>query len=917
LFRLQPYAAQAAANGFRYRKRVVFANRAPRELSRYAVELTEEWDHAAEVTATRSDSTGKDVRVFVDGVEVDRWDGEHANNDWNSTATKIWINGNWQAARTVTVATAMTATSPLNGEEQEVDGIAGMPESGRVLIGDELIHYQGVTPRNANGKAALQNVIRGYHGTTAATHSVADVGYVEEHEIWVYYGWTGAPTYTERTDTKPLLDLSLSTLTNIVHSWTQFSDSRYPARSMGWTRRLVTRDDQSDRIVAADGAPLAAMGLAYYANGAQAGKPAFNQWSRAIPCGVDDASNALSYVATQDSDMAHQVVAADADGNETRLTTKVGTLSSAAVNITPTANLYAVRFWSFNPKLWSYATTSTTFNGATLTGATADNAQRITVGDEPIIVSSVLAKVTDDSSSRTLTCRIHPDQSTGPSSSVIATSATAATGGAGTEETLEFVFSTPPTLAAGSTYWVAFSSAAGSPIVRAVHPAHGSSATYISGTLASPAVLDLAITVQGYRGAVAQTLDRLDTNGTPTDGHSSSIESVTVTMDSALIPYVAFLAREDAAYLDGTLRNVTTGQSLRLRTPLSPLAKLEVDVAARAVRNLAECPYALTLSGNEITDLVRLAATSGDGRTVPDGSVGIWPAATNIVTNGGFETNDTGWSGAGGAPPTQTRTAATDLFGSYVLRVDCNGSANQGVMWNNPPSGATGTVVPGTTYTAALDVIRRSGSGTIQLRIAWFTAGGALISTSDGSEFAIPATRTRVTLTATAPALAERAAVIFNRASGATGTVTFDLDGVQLEASPVATPYVETNGGTATRAAARVRLPVHDLFSEEQGWVAVRLRAGFASASGTGDNVHLFELGNTPSVNDLLLLDGTGNFNWRMRRGTTAAGVTSATQAGSFTRGGSETVIGSWTATALAISADGAAATSAAQSAIP
>ena len=46
-----------------------------------------------------------------------------------------------------------------------------------------------------------------------------------------------------------------------------------------------------------------------------------------------------------------------------------------------------------------------------------------------------------------------------------------------------------------------------------------------------------------------------------------------------------------------------------------------------------------------------------------DGSTGIWPAATNLCTNGGFETNTTGWAAAVGTE-TLTRQSTTCKFGS-------------------------------------------------------------------------------------------------------------------------------------------------------------------------------------------------------------------------------------------------------------
>ena len=59
----------------------------------------------------------------------------------------------------------------------------------------------------------------------------------------------------------------------------------------------------------------------------------------------------------------------------------------------------------------------------------------------------------------------------------------------------------------------------------------------------------------------------------------------------------------------------------------------------------------LTFSGGVQVDtptgvtatVARQTNTQGDRLAVP-GEYGVWPAATNLIANGGFETNTTGWS---------------------------------------------------------------------------------------------------------------------------------------------------------------------------------------------------------------------------------------------------------------------------------
>ena len=55
------------------------------------------------------------------------------------------------------------------------------------------------------------------------------------------------------------------------------------------------------------------------------------------------------------------------------------------------------------------------------------------------------------------------------------------------------------------------------------------------------------------------------------------------------------------------------------------------------------------------------------------------------------------------------------------------------------------------------------------------------------------------------------------------------IDGMQVEIQKVSTPYVETDGGTASRSDARIRADVSGLFTATQGWAAFRFRMGYAN----------------------------------------------------------------------------------------
>lgn len=296
----------------------------------------------------------------------------------------------------------------------------------------------------------------------------------------------------------------------------------------------------------------------------------------------------------------------------------------------------------------------------------------------------------------------------------------------------------------------------------------------------------------------------------------------------------------------------------------------------------------VTLSGNEIRDTTRALNTQGDGVTAPDSSMGIWEATTNLVTNGGFETNTTGWSAVIGAE-TLTRVTSHNKFGSAALQVDVLGLASlEGVK-------VSATVASGSVYTFSAWL---SGSGTVTLNFLGSTSSAITLTT----------TPTRYTLTATAGSSGALNATII---TNSTQTTTFYVDGVQVELKPIATPYVETDGGTASRLAARVRAP--SSLNATQGWFAIRFRAGFSNTNTTAQRMASWADDGNNRIE--LLYDNSGLF--RMFRQLGGAGNSANSGSQTFVTGDSLTVIGAWTATLLKVSPGGAAFISAANTSIP
>lgn len=294
---------------------------------------------------------------------------------------------------------------------------------------------------------------------------------------------------------------------------------------------------------------------------------------------------------------------------------------------------------------------------------------------------------------------------------------------------------------------------------------------------------------------------------------------------------------------------------------------------------------------NLIDDDTRAAGTQGDGRA-QESSVGIWQAATNLETNGGFETNTTGWTTGG--TNTIARSTTQKLFGADSLKATYADSTSLAIH-------------AGITFTAARYVASRWvwiptawDGGQIQITVANLTSVTTNWSAHADMALRDQWQRIRVAFTPDAGDLTGDIRVI--AASAPTATRFIYVDGAQHELASIATPYVETNGGTASRSAGRLQLQVGAL-DETAGWLAIRLRAGHASTDITSGNGIVWTWADD-ATNFLQLRYDYANTRWEFERRTTA-GTVELTAADTFAIGDKVTLIVKWTATDISISIDG------------
>ena len=187
-------------------------------------------------------------------------------------------------------------------------------------------------------------------------------------------------------------------------------------------------------------------------------------------------------------------------------------------------------------------------------------------------------------------------------------------------------------------------------------------------------------------------------------------------------------------------------------------------------------------------------------------SIEAEPAATNLVTNGGFETNTTGWAAEGVGTTIASVTPATGdaPFGTKVMRITGASSTNARSIF----SGVVSNPVQGAVYAAQFRV-RAGNAGAVGLTalIQIQERGGASGNASSTADFTLTAEWQYKTVTRTIAEI-DRTNLdvyvgVFDAAVEASDQI--EIDGVQCEVGSVATPYIETNGGTASRTATTVR----------------------------------------------------------------------------------------------------------------
>jgi type IV pilus assembly protein PilA len=321
----------------------------------------------------------------------------------------------------------------------------------------------------------------------------------------------------------------------------------------------------------------------------------------------------------------------------------------------------------------------------------------------------------------------------------------------------------------------------------------------------------------------------------------------------------------------------------------------------------------LNFSGPEITDASRTNPTQGDGRAPPDSSTGIWEGTTNLEANGGAETNTNGWTYTGANLVPITRDTTQFKFGSASLRIGPtpNLAVGEGVTNTvaSSPAAFTGQI-----WTASAWVRGAVGGETLAPVLQATDAGGSTTESQNGAIATLTTSWQRITITITL-ASASTTNIRLRLVTSSQQASSFYVDGVQLEKKSIATPYVETNGASSSRAGSRLTSPA-SMLNFTQGWIAGRINPG-EDSSVLPNSSRMFDWEDSPNSNGILAgyIKG-GVDHWRAQRWQ--GGLhTEADIATTFSANTPQTVIAAWSATTISISVNGSAFTTVANTYIP
>ena len=235
----------AIAGNFAHRRFVSLYNRVPRSLVHYPLEITGAvsaatgFDTATEIAAARMQADGDDLRVYVNGEEVDRW-----FSNINTDHTHVWIVVDMPPrARTYTDTAIGLGDNRFVIQSRRTQG--EFPRyNGHILIEDAVAGNEVVSYRWFNGNR-FGGCERGLCDTADVAHAAANVTiWYLPLIVWIYHGNAALTAPWQDDRYSPIIELDTSW--NGTWDFDDFGDedrkraARWVKKRYGSLRRLRT-----------------------------------------------------------------------------------------------------------------------------------------------------------------------------------------------------------------------------------------------------------------------------------------------------------------------------------------------------------------------------------------------------------------------------------------------------------------------------------------------------------------------------------------------------------------------------------------------------------------------------------------------------------------------------------------------------
>lgn len=251
--------------GFQYQRFVPITNPGDYEMRQrpFNLAFAAGLDTAALIAGGKMQADGDDLRVKVNGQEVDRWFGL-STHAIGTTATYIWANLDLAPRIELILSTAIASSGAIDTISLVDTGpnrtaFKRLPQAGIVQKGGERFSYTAADI----SKMELTGVKRTVYQSTAEAHAAGGTLSWVQHEIWLVYGDSSIAAPVVDDTRKPMLNLTNSS--NTVWDWDEFTDLNN-LRSARWGASKVTTGNGSDTKTytgnqTADADPATEMGM--------------------------------------------------------------------------------------------------------------------------------------------------------------------------------------------------------------------------------------------------------------------------------------------------------------------------------------------------------------------------------------------------------------------------------------------------------------------------------------------------------------------------------------------------------------------------------------------------------------------------------------------------------------------------------